>query len=236
MNPGRMNPGHFSDMTALAPGLADPVHDSQAVFRAVLDAFARPGRIQTVRCSARLPVAQAAPAALNILLALLDQDCTLWLAPVLRQEAVIANLRFHTGCRIVEDAAQAQFVWAASGAELPALSALACGSEYEPEFGATCLVQVEALMEKPRAAPSFLIPLGGPDANAAGLGALSNTPGWMLHGPGIADTQALQVEGLPANFAAQWAENHARFPRGIDLLLCAGEQIAGLPRTTRIES
>ena len=209
MNPGRMNPGHFSDMTALAPGLADPVHDSQAVFRAVLDAFARPGRIQTVRCSARLPVAQAAPAALNILLALLDQDCTLWLAPVLRQEAVIANQRFHTGCRIVEDAAQAQFVWAASGAELPILNTLACGSEYEPEFGATCLVQVEAF---------------------------AHTSGWTLSGPGIADTQALQVEGLPADFAAQWAENHARFPRGIDLLLCAGEQIVGLPRTSRIES
>ncbi|OYV31926.1 MAG: hypothetical protein B7Z79_00420 [Thiomonas sp. 20-64-9] len=28
------------------------------------------------------------------------------------------------------------------------------------------------LMRKRRAAPSFLIPLGGPDANAAGLGAL----------------------------------------------------------------
>ncbi|OZB74791.1 MAG: hypothetical protein B7X36_06850 [Thiomonas sp. 14-64-326] len=29
-------------------------------------------------------------------------------------------------------------------------------------------------MRKRRAAPSFLIPLGGPDANAAGLGARSN--------------------------------------------------------------
>jgi Spx/MgsR family transcriptional regulator len=32
------------------------------------------------------------------------------------------------------------------------------------------------LMRKRRAAPSFLIPLGGPDANAAGLGALYGIP------------------------------------------------------------
>ena len=45
----------------------------------------------------------------------------------------------------------------------------------------------------------------------------------------------LQVEGLPQAFLADWATNGARFPRGIDLVLCAGDRLAALPRTTRIE-
>jgi alpha-D-ribose 1-methylphosphonate 5-triphosphate synthase subunit PhnH len=205
-----MNPNpSSSSLATLSPGFSRPVQDSQAVFRAVLDAFARPGQIQTVRSEAQLPIAHAQAAAVNVLLALLDQDCTLWLSPALRQDAAIANLRFHTGCVIVDNAQQAQFVWAASGAELPALSTLACGTEYEPELSATCLVQVDAL---------------------------AHTPGWTLSGPGILGTQTLNVDGLPADFAAQWANNHARFPQGVDLLLCAGEQLVGLPRTTRIGS
>ena len=41
---------------------------------------------------------------------------------------------------------------------------------------------------------------------------------------------------LPAGFAAAWAANHAKFPRGIDLILCAGTEIAALPRSVRITS
>ena len=204
-----MNLAPSSALTDLAPGFSNPVQDSQTVFRTVLDAFARPGQIQTVHSEARLPIAHAQAAAVNVLLALLDQDCTLWLSPALRQDAAMANLRFHTGCQIVESPQQAQFVWAASGAELPALSTLACGSEYEPELSATCLVQVVAL---------------------------THTPGWTLSGPGIRGTQALNVAGLPADFVALWVGNHVRFPQGVDLLLCAGDQLVGLPRTTRIGS
>ena len=32
-------------MTDIAPGLADPPHDAQRLFRAVLEAFSHPGRI-----------------------------------------------------------------------------------------------------------------------------------------------------------------------------------------------
>ncbi|WP_430424757.1 phosphonate C-P lyase system protein PhnH [Phenylobacterium sp.] len=34
------------DLTEIAPGFADPTRDSQAVFRRVMDAIARPGTIQ----------------------------------------------------------------------------------------------------------------------------------------------------------------------------------------------
>jgi alpha-D-ribose 1-methylphosphonate 5-triphosphate synthase subunit PhnH len=42
------------------------------------------------------------------------------------------------------------------------------------------------------------------------------------------------VYGLPRDFAAIWQRNHALFPRGIDLILCAGNQLAALPRSVSI--
>lgn len=192
----------------ITPGFSDLAQGSQTVFRAALDALSRPGRIQAVHSDAQLPAGSAQSAAANVLLALLDQDCTLWLSPSLASDPVVAYLRFHTGCRVVDKPEQAQFVWAASSAELPALNILANGTEYEPEFGATCLVQVDAL---------------------------DDAAGWTLRGPGIRDTQRLAVQGLPSDFVAQWTACQTHFPQGVDLLLSAGDRLAGLPRTTRIE-
>jgi alpha-D-ribose 1-methylphosphonate 5-triphosphate synthase subunit PhnH len=40
--------------------------------------------------------------------------------------------------------------------------------------------------------------------------------------------------GLPEAFLRLWTENHALFPRGIDLVLTAGSRFLCLPRTTKI--
>jgi alpha-D-ribose 1-methylphosphonate 5-triphosphate synthase subunit PhnH len=95
----------------------------------------------------------------------------------------------------------------ASGAP-PALDALAAGSEEQPQRGATLVLQVTAL--------------------AAGAG-------WRLTGPGIEREHPLAVTGAPAGFVAAWAANRARFPRGVDVVLCAGDRIAALPRTVAIQ-
>ncbi|MBX9836566.1 MAG: phosphonate C-P lyase system protein PhnH [Burkholderiaceae bacterium] len=191
----------------ITPGFGDQAQGSQRIFRAALGALSHPGQIQQVHSNAQIP-AGVYVATANVLLALLDQDCTLWLSPSLATHAVAAYLRFHTGCQLVDSPATAQFVLAASGAELPALGTLTPGTEYEPEFGATCIVQVEAL---------------------------NDNAGWTLRGPGIRDTQCLAVQGLPSDFVAQWAACQAHFPQGVDVLLSAGDRLAGLPRTTRIE-
>ena len=47
-------------LAALAPGFGDPVHDTQIVFRKLLDALARPGTIGLVETP--LPAATAADA------------------------------------------------------------------------------------------------------------------------------------------------------------------------------
>lgn len=117
-----------------------------------------------------------------------------------------AWIRFHAGCPLVEDPAAASFLLAT--ATPPDLLALEAGTEEEPHRSATLILQVAAL---------------------------EDAPGWTLTGPGIETRHTLHVTGAPPSFLAAWAANAARFPRGIDLLLCAGSRLAGLPRTTSIE-
>ena len=133
----------------------------------------------------------------------------------MRASDVPGWLSFHTGCRVVDVPAEAMFAWVAEGDELPALDSLAQGSDTYPDASATCVVEVASL---------------DPTADAALAG------DWRLRGPGIAGERALRVPGLPADFRAQWACTHARFPRGVDLVLATPTQLAGLPRTTRIEA
>lgn len=116
-----------------------------------------------------------------------------------------AWLRFHCGCPMAE-ARDAAFVLAV--APPPALATLQAGTDEEPERGATLVIQVEAL--------------------EAGTG-------WRLHGPGIEDEHRLLVRGLRSGFLADRATRRGLFPRGVDVILCAGDRIAALPRTTVIE-
>ncbi len=85
---------------------------------------------------------------------------------------------------------------------------LHAGSDDAPETGATLILQLASI----------------------GAGQL-----FRLSGPGIETAAAFRAEGLPAGFAARWADNRALFPRGVDLVLCAGDCIAAFPRTLQIE-
>src|ERR1700758_946249 len=75
-----------SSLATLTPGFADPVHDTQAVFRTLLDALSRPGTVGIV--SDVLPALDAAGphrptverAAFAALLTLCDFSTPVWLA------------------------------------------------------------------------------------------------------------------------------------------------------------
>ncbi len=197
----------------LGRGFAEPALCSQTVFRHALDALSLPGRVQTLGASGGLQGMQAPqganPAAAALLLALLDQDCKLWLSPGLAQGDAAAWLRFHTGCLVVVDAALADFAWIASASELPALEVFAQGSAEYPDQSATCIVQVESLD--------------------------SPTPAWTLRGPGIKGSTQLHIDGLASEFAAQWRMGQTHFPCGVDFFFTQGEAFVGLPRSTLIE-
>lgn len=191
-----------AEAPVLAAGFADPVLDAQACFRAVLEAMARPGRVQRVAAPVEAPP-PVGPAAAAVLLTLADADTPVWLDAGAPAEAW---LRFHAGSPVVAAPAEASFLLACQ--RPPRLRDLAPGTEEEPHRSATLIVQVAALEE----------------------GA-----GWRLTGPGIEREHRLLVGGLPAGFPAEWAANHAFFPRGVDIVFCAGDRLAALPRTTALE-
>jgi alpha-D-ribose 1-methylphosphonate 5-triphosphate synthase subunit PhnH len=111
-------------------------------------------------------------------------------------------LAFHAGSPEAP-LGSARFVLAAGA--MPPLCALAQGTDEAPQDSATLVLQVASLAE--------------------GEGGLA------LSGPGIERERRLRAGGLPPDFAAQWGANRARFPRGVDLFLCAGDLLAALPRT-----
>lgn len=217
-------PNH-PDLSALGAGFSDLAHGSQAVFRHVLQALSHPGRVVEVSCDAEVPVWANDPvgdpvpsASAAVLLALLDTDTRLWLSPSLAGSAVATWLRFHTGCVVVEQSAQAQFVWAASLDEMPALDGLCLGTDASPEKAVTCVVDVPTLVST----------------------TADDESAWALSGPGIRGQAWLAVGGVPAEvfarFLALRAASHAMFPRGVDVLLTAPDRVVGLPRTTRVIS
>ena len=196
----------------MTPGFADPVAEAQTCFRAVLDAMARPGRIQTVGgIAAPAPLCDAAGA---VLLTLIDHETPFWLDP--DAEAARPWIAFHTGA----PANGATFVMALS---LPDLDTLPNGTDEMPETGATVILQVAALAEGTSQGSRSALKREGPPSVS-----------FILDGPGLREPAILWVAGLPADFAAIWQRNHALFPRGIDLILCAGKTLTALPRSVTV--
>lgn len=193
-------------MSALAAGFARPVFDSQAAFRAAMDALSRPGTATTL-ASDLAPPAPLTPAAAAIALALLDFEVSFWLAPSLSAGDVGAYLRFHTGAREVDDSAEADVVLLDLAADTLDLAAFKPGEAAYPDRSATVLALVRDVTVE-----------AGP----------------LLSGPGIKDRARLAVAPLPATFTAQWAANGARYPLGIDVIFAAPGAVLGLPRSTRI--
>jgi alpha-D-ribose 1-methylphosphonate 5-triphosphate synthase subunit PhnH len=190
----------------LQTGFADAVLDAQSVFRVVLDAMARPGRIVDIDIplSGPPPLDSATTAAM---LTLVDGDTPLWLDGLAATGAVMDYARFHCGCRLAVRPQEAVFAVIADVSKMPPLSAFPDGSDEYPDRSATLLLQVPSLTGGR--------PLG-------------------LAGPGIRHRAQLSVAGLPAAFPHWLDENHALFPRGVDLIFTCGQQLAALPRSTRL--
>lgn len=192
----------------MLPGFADPVLDSQRVFRAVLDAMDHPGRVVEVPGYDTAPdPLHAATAAVCLTLA--DFETPVWLDSRASTLEALAYLRFHCGCRLVDAPGQGRFSLISDPERMPPLTAFDLGSDEFPERSTTLLVQVEGL--------------------TAGRGR-------RLTGPGIKLEARLEARGLPDAFWQGLRHNHSLFPRGIDVLLTAGRRLAALPRTTAVET
>ncbi|WP_421849431.1 phosphonate C-P lyase system protein PhnH [Oricola sp.] len=196
-----------SSTRALEGGFENPVMDSQVVFRAIMEAMSMPGTI--VSCSAVVqPPPPLQPALGAVVCALCDHDTAVWLDPFLKDGAAVEGwLAFQTGAPVVEEPEDCTFALVGDPTSMPSLDRFAQGSQEYPDRSSTLVLQVPTLT-------------GGQQLSLAG--------------PGIAEKASIAPRGLPGNFLEQWASNRARFPRGVDVVLAAGDTVACLPRTVRI--
>ena len=191
----------------LAPGFAHAVYDSQSTFRHVMDALANPGDVHTIDV---LPgTSTSLPrAAAATLLALCDFETAVYLSPALNaQPGIVDYIRFHTGCEITDDPSEAMFAVVDPVADRLRLEHFAQGTPEYPDRSTTVIVLCRTLDT-------------GPDL--------------VITGPGVRGSNHLAPAGLPADFVAQMAINRAGFPLGVDVVLVAGDVIAGLPRSVRV--
>ena len=188
---------------------ADPVFNAQTVFRAVMDAMARPGTIQSLPTLARPPAPLSVTAG-AVALALCDNDTPLWLEPALQASAEVKSwLGFHTGAPLANTAADAHFALIAAPAEMMAFDGFSQGTQDYPDRSTTLILQVADFV--------------------------SGTP-LLLEGPGIETTATIAPAQMPRHFVEQWKQNNQRFPRGVDIILATAHGVACLPRTTRIKT
>lgn len=197
-------------LSTLTPGFSDPVHDTQSVFRTLLDTLSRPGTVGTI--DNLLPATQNAGsyhsradlAAFAALLALCDYATPVWLAQP--DPALGSALRFHTGAPLVDEPVDAAFAYIHDASTLPDLECFATGTPESPEQSATLLIRVERLT-------------GGAPV--------------VLSGPGIEQTATITPAGVPDNFWQQRAALAPLFPCGVDCYFVCGPALIGLPRTTQ---
>lgn len=194
------------DLAAIAPAFSDPTRESQAVFRKVMDAVARPGTIQVVGFAPDAPegLDRAAGA---VALTLFDFETPLWLDPTLQGGKTESWLRFHAGCPLTADPLAAAFALVTDMAAMPPLAAFNQGDAKYPDRSTTLVIQL-------------------PD--------MEGGPAVTLRGPGIKDEASLSLPGLPAGFWDQVQTNGAQFQFGVDLIFAAGDRLTALPRTTRV--
>lgn len=193
-------------MNEFSAGFVDPVRDSQAVFRSILDALATPGAIKVLPKTLPRNLS-VGPDLASALLTFTGPECEIALSPALQSEPVRQFVAFHTGARLTDNLDAAAFVFIAEGDALPKLSQCNLGSQEYPDRSTTIIVAVSSLTDGQQR---------------------------VLLGPGIETEQCFAVAGLPEDFVGQWSENRELFPRGVDMIFVSDGQVLGLPRSTRM--
>lgn len=194
-------------MPLTSPAFANPAISSQAAFRSVMEAMARPGTVMPLPKTVAAP-APLTPTAAAVALTLLDFETLVWLdRPLAASADVVQWFKFHTGARLTGDPAQAAYGFLADPARAPGFESFSQGSIEYPDRSTTLVLQVDRF-------------------NAQGS--------LMLSGPGISGKRNFSASPLPADFRTRTTANHALFPRGIDLILVTSEAVAALPRSVHV--
>jgi len=171
----------------------------------LLDAVARPARVCNIGWDLQ-PIDGVYSATLATLLTLADNDTPVCLIGA-GKLALGAYLRFHCGCRVVEDPKDAAFGLICDPALASRAFGFPIGSDEYPDRSATVILQVTSLA-------------GGPTRT--------------IKGPGIRSAVKF-APIVPADFWTAWCANARLYPCGIDIIFTCGNQLAALPRSSRLE-
>jgi alpha-D-ribose 1-methylphosphonate 5-triphosphate synthase subunit PhnH len=193
---------------SLRPAFPSPVFDSQATFRAVLEAMSKPGTLQTVPVLVA-PPPPLDPATVAVGLTLFDFETPVWLGDRVRGAEAADYLRFHTGCPIVDEPGAAAFALFTVPGDAIDLAELDLGSDEYPDRSTTAIIQVAAI---------------------------DDSAGLELRGPGISGVRRLEIAEIPDDFWRTRREIESLFPRGADLIFATGRTLAAVPRSTRLEA
>jgi alpha-D-ribose 1-methylphosphonate 5-triphosphate synthase subunit PhnH len=191
----------------LAPAFEDPALASQAVFRIVMEAMARPGLARPLPCRLAVPPPLLSTAA-AVALTLLDYETPFWLDRALADAGEVAAwISFHTGAPQTADRARAAFGFVSAPAAMPPFEVFSAGSIEYPDRSTTLVLQVARF--------------GQGDALA-------------LRGPGVPGKRSFCAQPLPPDVRGRLVANREMFPRGLDLILVSQDAVAALPRSLRV--
>ncbi|MEJ5357797.1 MAG: phosphonate C-P lyase system protein PhnH [Desulfobacterales bacterium] len=196
----------------MPPVLSVREHESQRVFRRLLEAFSRPGRCVRIE-----PLEPRAPFAAVLALGrcLLDETVSyavLGAEAAARRLAELLEKETRAGAAEPE---KADFVWVCGVENAAGCFARAGrGSAEAPQEGATVVCWLET--PPVPSAERLLVRLAGPGIEA---------------GPGIAP----EMEGIPLAVWEALAAANAEFPRGVEaVFLQPAGRLMAVPRSTRI--
>ena len=190
-------------------GLQDPVLGSQSIFRAMLEALSRPGVPVAIPALGVEGPDDLPVEVLTLLVSICDHDTPIWLEEGLRASPLARWFAFHCSAPVTADPLHASFaVLRGASATGAMLDQFALGDVRYPERSTTVIFTCHDLNS------------GAPIS---------------LTGPGVEARLTLRPAGLPDAFLSMAQANHEMFPRGVDILLVAGAQMLGLPRSTKLE-
>lgn len=201
----------------LLPAFEDTVEQSQAYFRFLLKAMSEPGTIiDTDKFNidtSKLDLSKATntsqqvfSSTWEIMQAVLDSDCTIYLSPILAEPTLIQSIQFYTDATITDTTKNADFAFLTL-AELTTTDEFNSGTLEAPHHSCTMVIQVNNITHNPQL---------------------------ILSGPGIKTSKSIEIENLSPEQTRQIENNHRNYPCGLDFIFTTPKQIMALPRSTLI--
>jgi alpha-D-ribose 1-methylphosphonate 5-triphosphate synthase subunit PhnH len=191
---------------------------TQQTFRRILDAMARPGKVQTMTADQQIVAASLGRQAgylMGIARTLLDVEVTFCIRAEMEKENGLAELIPLYTNSAAAPAATADFIFM-NGADDPAvLKDLYRGSLEFPDRGATVVIAVSYVCSE------------RPYESEGGLTL-------AISGPGVNGERLLYTGGLRRAQVAALNEVNQEFPLGIDLIIIAGDKLACIPRSSAV--